>query len=166
MLLCELARPSRLEWFVSFGLFGVCQPCHVDVESTEQVDQDQGECRLWAWGADQFGDMRHVDAKSTKDPTRMMRGSDTAARGLAGCVRLDPCVELHHGMQLRLIVSGCVSSHSLLLLSWQLPWKLERVLWIGVLKASHQCLLSLLPLDGSRTSFILSKIIDYVSAPS
>lgn len=94
-----------------------------------------------------------------------MRGSDTAARGLAGCVKLDSCVE-QDGIQLRLIVSGCVSSHSLLLLAWQLPWKLERVLWIGLLKAQRQCLLSLLPLDGPRTSFVLAKIIDMVGAPN
>jgi hypothetical protein len=45
-----------------------------------------------------------------------------------------------------------------------LPWLLERVLWIGVLKGGKDCLLSRLALDGSRTSAVLLKIIELVSA--
>jgi len=40
------------------------------------------------------------------------------------------------------------------------------VLWIGLLKSDEACVFSLLPLDGPRTSFILSKIIEMVSSPS
>jgi len=46
----------------------------------------------------------------------------------------------------------------------KLPWYLERVLWIGVLKGGKDCLLSRLALDGSRTSGLLLKIIELVSA--
>jgi sugar lactone lactonase YvrE len=45
-----------------------------------------------------------------------------------------------------------------------LPWLLERVLWIGVLKGGKDCLLSRLALDGSRTSAVLLKIIELVTA--
>ena len=33
--------------------------------------------------------------------------------------------------------TGSSSSHALLLLAWKLPWHLERVLWIGVLKGGQ-----------------------------
>ena len=35
------------------------------------------------------------------------------------------------GIRLQGIVSGPCAGHSMLLLTWQLPWTLERVLWIG-----------------------------------
>jgi hypothetical protein len=46
----------------------------------------------------------------------------------------------------------------------KLSWYLKRVLWIGVLKGGKNCLLSRLALDGSRTSGLLLKIIQLVSA--
>ena len=137
------------------------------------MEEPSGQSSLWAWGADLFGDIRHVESASAKaaltnlkDSTRPLRGSDTAARGLAGRVELNSCVQLQHGIQMQRIVSGSNANHALLVLAWKLPWVLERVLWIGVLKGEHQCLLSRLPLDGPRTSFILFKIIEMVSAPA
>lgn len=129
------------------------------------MEEPSGQSSLWAWGADLFGDVRCVEAASTKDSTRPMRGSDTAARGLAGRVELNSCVQLQHGIELQRIVSGSNANHALLVLAWKLPWLLERVLWIGVLKGGQDCFLSRLPLDGARTSFILLKILEMVSAP-
>ena len=122
---------------------------------------------VWAWGADQFGDLRRVDAPSCpSSPRRLahashdaggpgsqrqasagkgraMRGSDTAARGVAGRVVLGAGggvggvavdageAQGERGIRLQGIVSGPCAGHSMLLLTWQLPWTLERVLWIG-----------------------------------
>ena len=122
---------------------------------------------VWAWGADQFGDLRRVDApaccssprrlahashdagwaasqrQASAGKGRAMRGSDTAARGVAGRVVLGAGggvggvaldageAQGERGIRLQGIVSGPCAGHSMLLLTWQLPWTLERVLWIG-----------------------------------
>ena len=130
---------------------------------------------VWAWGADQFGDLRRVDAPSCpSSPRRLahashdaggpgsqrqasagkgraMRGSDTAARGVAGRVVLGAGggvggvavdageAQGERGIRLQSIVSGPCAGHSMLLLTWQLPWALERVLWIGSSRRGPAC---------------------------
>ena len=141
----------------------------VDGVHTWQAEQAAGHRELWAWGADQFGDVRQVDARwseSAGTSWRAMRGSDTGARGVAGRVNLESCLHLQHGIDLKQVVSSCTAGHSLLVLAWQLPWELERVLWIGLLKCQDSCPLARLPLDGPRTCFVLSKIIEMVSSPT
>ena len=95
-----------------------------------------------------------------------MHTSDHAARGFAGRVHLETCLHLQHGINLKDIVSGSSANHGLLVLAWQRPWELERILWIGLLKSEENCVFSRLPLDGPRTSFLLSKIVEMVSSPS
>ena len=126
--------------------------------------EDGGENSLWAWGADLFGDTRLVDAPQATGGERPLRGSDIAARGVAGRVRLNACQQ--SGVELKEIVAGSSARHALLLLQLHLPWRLERVLWIGLLKGGRSCQLSRLPLDGLRTSFLLARIIEMVSQPA
>lgn len=54
-------------------------------------------------------------------------------------------------------ICGPCANHTLLAYLPTLPWELERVLWAGVIKGGG--LLGKIPLDGERTSEVMSRII-------
>ncbi|EKX45021.1 hypothetical protein GUITHDRAFT_71654 [Guillardia theta CCMP2712] len=89
----------------------------------------------------------------------------TGELGHASCeveFQLLPKLMLEDLKEVRLSAVGCgpCARHTLLACRQRMPWRLERLLWIGVLKCeASQCLLALLPRDGIASCPILIHIL-------